>query len=254
MKIAIIGSGAMGGALTRGMLRCGVAKPDELTITARTQATLDTFADTGVGRTTDNKAAAAGADIVVIAVKPWLVEQVVKEIQPTAAQTLVVLAAGVDARQLREWTEDLPRIATVIPNIAIAMGQSMSFVAPVNTDGAQTEAIAAMFRKMGDAVVTDAQHLAAGTALASCGIAYAMRYVRAATEGGVEIGFRAADAQRIVLQTMAGAVALLQSSGMHPEAAIDQVTTAGGMTIRGLNAMEAGGFTTSVIAGLKGCL
>jgi pyrroline-5-carboxylate reductase len=78
-----------------------------------------------------------------------------------------------------------------------------------------------------------------------------MRYVRAASEGGVELGFKAADAQRIVMQTMKGAVELLQASGMHPEAAIDLVTTPGGVTIRGLNAMEEAGFTHAVIHGLK---
>jgi len=88
-------------------------------------------------------------------------------------------------------------------------------------------------------------------ALASCGIAYVMRYIRAASEGGVELGMYASDAKKIVMQTMLGAVKLLESTGNHPEAEIDKVTTPGGITIRGLNAMEANGFTTAVIEGLK---
>lgn len=88
-------------------------------------------------------------------------------------------------------------------------------------------------------------------ALASCGIAYAMRYVRAATEGGVELGFKADAAKDIVLQTIKGAALLLQKSGANPEAEIDKVTTPGGFTIRGLNAMEKEGFTNAVIEGLK---
>lgn len=251
MKIAVIGAGAMGGATVRGMLRAGVALKGNITITARSQATLDRFADTGVVRTLDNRKAAATADMVIIAVKPWIVEQVLREIEPTEAQTLIVLAAGVSPADLIKWTEGLPAIITVIPNIAIEYCQSMSFIAPVKATEEQTAAVEAMFREMGDVVLTDQQHLAAGTALASCGIAYAMRYVRAATEGGVELGFRAAEAQRIVVQTVAGATALLQATGCHPEAAIDKVTTAGGMTIRGLNAMEQAGFTNAVIQGLK---
>ncbi|MBP5235107.1 MAG: pyrroline-5-carboxylate reductase, partial [Bacteroidales bacterium] len=99
-------------------------------------------------------------------------------------------------------------------------------------------------------VITEKQ-LPAATALASCGIAYAMRYVRAASEGGVELGFKADLAEKIVLQTMRGAVDLLKASGNHPEAEIDKVTTPGGLTIKGLNAMEEAGFTNSVIRGLK---
>ena len=104
---------------------------------------------------------------------------------------------------------------------------------------------------MGQTIITEERLLGAGTTLASCGIAYAMRYVRAASEGGVELGFKADQAKDIVLQTMKGAVALLQASGLHPEAAIDLVTTPGGLTIKGLNEMEHAGFTSAVIRGLK---
>ena len=100
-------------------------------------------------------------------------------------------------------------------------------------------------------ILSDEQHLAAGTTLTSCGIAYAMRYIRAASEGGVELGFKADDAKAIVMQTMKGAVELLEASGLHPEAAIDLVTTPGGVTIKGLNEMEHAGFTSAVIRGLK---
>ena len=105
--------------------------------------------------------------------------------------------------------------------------------------------------RLGQTRVVGEKQLRAGTLLASCGIAYAMRYIRAASEGGVEIGFRADDAKDIVLQTVKGAVALLQATGEHPEQAIDRVTTPGGITIRGLNAMEQAGFTKAVVEGLK---
>ena len=108
-----------------------------------------------------------------------------------------------------------------------------------------------IFDEMGSTLITDFQHLAAGTTLASCGIAYAMRYIRAASEGGVELGFKADVAKDIVMQTVLGAVKLLQASGMHPEQAIDLVTTPGGVTIKGLNEMEHAGFTSAVIRGLK---
>ena len=111
--------------------------------------------------------------------------------------------------------------------------------------------ILAIFKELGEAMIIEERLMGAGMALASCGIAYAMRYVRAATEGGVELGMYAKDAQHIVEQTLVGAVELLRANKSHPEAEIDRVTTPGGITIRGLNAMEENGFTNSVIKGLK---
>ena len=139
----------------------------------------------------------------------------------------------------------------VIPNIAIAQLESMTFIAPVVADAQQIAKVKELFDTMGHTIITDEQHLGAGTTLASCGIAYAMRYIRAASEGGVELGFKADDAKQIVMQTMKGAVTLLEATGLHPEAAIDLVTTPGGVTIKGLNEMEHSGFTSSVIKGLK---
>ena len=128
---------------------------------------------------------------------------------------------------------------------------SMTFIVPVGASEQETQTVCDIFNEMGNTLITDEQHLAAGTTLASCGIAYAMRYIRAASEGGVELGFKADEAKKIVMQTMKGAVELLEASGMHPEAAIDLVTTPGGVTIKGLNEMEHTGFTSSVIRGLK---
>ena len=101
----------------------------------------------------------------------------------------------------------------------------MTFIVPVDATEDQIRTVVNIFDEMGNTLITDEQHLAAGTTLASCGIAYAMRYIRAASEGGVELGFKADDAKKIVMQTMKGAVELLEASGMHPEQAIDLVTT-----------------------------
>ena len=139
----------------------------------------------------------------------------------------------------------------VIPNIAIAQLQSMTFVVPVGATDEQTNTVKAFFNSMGQTIITEENHLSAGTTLASCGIAYAMRYIRAASEGGVELGFKADEAKQIVMQTIKGAVELLQATGLHPEAAIDLVTTPSGVTIKGLNEMEHAGFTSAVIRGLK---
>jgi pyrroline-5-carboxylate reductase len=187
------------------------------------------------------------------------VEQVLKgirEVMDYDKQILVVVAAGVKSESIKEWmAKDGGKLIPtflVIPNIAIAQLASMTFIAPaMAVEQQHTDAIQNLFDSMGKSIITDEQHLGAGTTLASCGIAYAMRYIRAAAEGGVELGFKADEAKQIVMQTMKGAVTLLEATGLHPEAAIDLVTTPGGVTIKGLNEMEHAGFTSSVIKGLK---
>ncbi len=255
MKIAMIGAGAMGGATVEGLIKGERFRNEDITVADPSQQVVEKFSRQGVSVTTDNQLAAQGADIVCVCVKPWLVEQVlkgIKDVLDAKKQILIVIAAGVSSAKIKEWLPDCPPLFLMIPNIAIAQLASMTFIVPCGAvSQQQTELVKAIFDEMGQTIITDEQHLAAGTTLASCGIAYAMRYIRAASEGGVELGFKADDAKQIVMQTMKGAVELLQASGLHPEAAIDLVTTPGGVTIKGLNEMEHAGFTSSVIKGLK---
>jgi len=256
MKITIIGAGSMGGAIARGLLKSNTMATQDITVTAKTEKTLSAFERDGMRTSADNRRAVVGADIVCLAVKPWLVESVIGEIKDSldySCQMIISVAAGVSARQLTAWLErggEVPPLFLVIPNTAIAELASMTFIVPVGATAEQTAAVEAVFNNMGRTLITDEQHLGAGMMLASCGIAFAMRYVRASAEGGVELGFKADVAKDIVLQTLQGAVSLLQANGNHPEAEIDKVTTPGGITIRGLNAMEHAGFTSAVIRGL----
>lgn len=245
MRITIIGAGNMGGALARGWHAAGL---DKLTVTARTNETLERLQGDcpGISTTTDNAEAVSRADIVVLAVKPWLVEQVVKEIRPRLdleKQTIVSVAANIGTCQLRQWLEcDNARVAYAMPNIAAQYGQSMTFVT--------CDSVADLFRRVGQVMVVEERLIAPGMAMAGCGIAYVMRFIRAMQEGGVQMGLYPQQAKDIALQAIQGAVTLLQQTGLHPEAAIDRVTTPGGLTIKGLNAMEKAGFTNAVIEGL----
>lgn len=248
----------MGGAMVQGFLKGDMFNGSDITVANPSRGALDRFSGTGVNLTFDNKEAAAVADIVCVVVKPWIAEKVLKEIKPILdydRQMLVVVVAGLASEKITEWMTNvdgamLP-LFLVIPNTAIAERSSMTFIVPVGADEAQVNIVKNVFDDTGLSLVIEERLLPAGTTLASCGIAYAMRYVRAATEGGVELGFRAEDAKRIVLQTVKGAVDLLQANGNHPEVEIDKVTTPGGLTIRGLNEMEHAGFTSAVIRGLK---
>lgn len=248
----------MGGATVEGLLQGRTFHAEDITVADPSQQALERFATSGASLTTDNSVAAEHADIVCVVVKPWLVEPVLKEIKDTLdykKQMLIVIAAGVASEKILGWLDkgDGMRIPLflVIPNTAIAVKSSMTFIVPIGASEEQTKTVVGIFDEVGSTIVTAEHQLASGTTLASCGIAYAMRYIRAATEGGVELGFKAKDAQQIVQQTVKGAVELLQATGHHPEEEIDKVTTPGGLTIRGLNEMEHAGFTSAVIRGLK---
>lgn len=247
----------MGGAMLDGFLRSGKFAAADISISNPHTDRLASYSEQGVHVSADNRVAAAWGDVVFVVVKPWLVEGVMEEIGDVLdaeRQKLVVVAAGLKAEQLKSWVEyegKCPSTFFALPNTAIAVGASMTFVTTVCGTADDDSAIKDVFDTVGETLFVEARQFGAGMALASCGIAYAMRYVRAATEGGVELGFKAGTAKDIVLQTIKGAALLLQQSGANPEDEIDKVTTPGGFTIRGLNAMEREGFTNAVVEGLR---
>lgn len=258
MKLAIIGTGNMGGAIARGLIASGTWQAADLICTAKSDSGLARIQATlpGVQATRDNRLAAREADIIILAVKPWFIGDVIEEIRPVLdinRQLIVSVAAGVSLKEMELLlaAPEAPALFRAIPNTAVEVLDGVTFICRKNATDEQTALVHDLFAALGYTMVTDEQHLAAGTALASCGIAFAMRYIRAAMEGGVELGFRPEEAARIVEHTVHGAASLLLQSGMHPEVAIDKVTTAGGITIKGLNAMERSGFTAAVIDGLK---
>lgn len=239
MKIAVIGAGNMGGALIKGWAKSGLTT--DLIITTQTKKTLDRFAQDYPGITTmlDNVAAVAEADIVVIAVKPWLVQQVIAQIEHTLKDKLLVsVAAGIRHERIDVYA---------MPNIAAEFGESMTFI----EEAEKAETVSKLFEKVGQCRIVPQRLMPAGMMMAGCGIAYVMRFLRAMMEGGVEMGFYPDEAKQIAMQTMQGAVAFLRETKLHPEAAIDKVTTPGGITIKGLNELDHAAFSSAVIRCLK---
>lgn len=256
-KFAIIGTGNMGGALIRGFISRNICAADEIICTAKSEQTRERIANEnpGVVVSANNADAVCDAEVVILAVKPWLAESVMSEIRGsfgTKTRALISVAAGVSLEKLRALagTPTLP-IFVAIPNTAIAIAQSMTFVAADSASDTETQRVCEIFSKLGSVALVPEKQLAAGTAVASCGIAFAMRYIRAAMEGGIELGLPASVARAAVLQTIKGAAELLTETGEHPEEAIDKVTTPGGITIRGLNKMEENGFSAAVVQGLR---
>lgn len=257
MKITIIGAGNMGGAIARALSVGTYSSPAEITCTARSAGTLEKFSK-DFNLTTDNHTAVQGAELVIFAVKPWLMEEVVKDVAPymdLQSQMVASVAAGISFAQLGEWlgTNDAVMFR-IIPNTAIEIGSGVTFVSSNNASAVQTDMVVAMFEQMGCAFHVEEAMMAAGTALASCGIAYAMKYIQASAAGGEALGFDPEQARRIVEYTVKGAAELLLATGNPPQTEIDKVTTPGGLTMKGLNAMEESGFTRAVDNGLKACL
>ncbi len=257
MKAAFIGCGNIGGAVARGLYRKHIVSAADMTCCDLAPAHLEQFKalDGAIGTTVNSRIAVRDADLIVVAVKPWHVESTLayfKDYLDYSRQNLVVIAAGVSFKILTDYLGDKnATLFRVIPNTAVAVGSSMTFVSALNSTAERTGRIVDIFNSLGSAMLIPESQMGAATALASCGIAYAMRYMRASMEGGVELGFAAQEALQIVLNTVKGAADLLLDSGEHPEVEIDRVCTPGGVTIRGLNEMEKEGFSRSVIAGLR---
>lgn len=257
MRISIIGAGNMGGAIARGIAGTIAAGQSDhtLVVSNPSQGKLDAlksefpFIETHTG----NADAIECADMVILAVKPWLVEQVLKEAGAHLGKEtiLVSVAAGIKLDSLEDMAGEKHRaVYRAMPNTAAAVGRSLTFVAGMNTTPESDKAVKKIFENVGTVMMIEERLMGAGTSLSGCGIAYIFRFMRAMQEGGVQLGFYPENALKIVAQTMEGALKLLETNGSHPEQEIDKVTTPGGLTIKGLNAMEQAGFTNAVIQGL----
>lgn len=253
MKITVIGAGNMGGAIIRGLVASKRLDAADITAVAVSAKTLDNMRALGVKATDDAVEATKTADVILLAVKPWLVESVAAQIAPAVKKDALVgsVAAGIGFDTLAAYFGDDAPLFRIMPNTAVTVGEGMTFVTAQNATAEQAKTIVSLFEPLGMVMEVPEKLFDGGMALASCGIAYALRYVRAAMEGGIELGIPPLMAQTIVAQTIKGAAEILLRTGNHPEAEIDRVTTPGGITIKGLNAMEANGFTHAVIEGLK---
>jgi pyrroline-5-carboxylate reductase len=256
LQIAIIGAGNMGGAIARGLSKGTLIDAKNIRVSDVSQVNLQAINsfDSEIVVNSSNLDIIKDADIIVLAVKPWLVEVIAKEIESKIdykKQIIVSIAAGVDFAKLTDYFDTDATMFRVIPNTAIDVLQSVSTISAFNANAEKEELILSLFAELGKAFLVPETQLNAFMALSSCGIAYAFRYIRAAMEGGVEMGIYPNVAKEVVIQTLRGAIDLLETNGTHPEVEIDKVTTPGGITIKGLNEMEANGFTNAVIKGLK---
>ena len=251
-KIAIIGGGNLGTAIAEGLIKSKFCKASDITITKRNTATLKPLESKGVKVTSDNAAAVKPASLVILAVKPFQVAEVLngfkKELTPK--HVLVSVITGVLIREIEEMIKKKIPVFRAMPNTAIAIQESMTCISYSNAAEKDIQCVKQLFEVLGKVAVIDEKLMDAATVLGACGTAYAMRYIRANIQGGIEIGFDAVTANLIAAQTVKGAAELLLQKGTHPEQEIDKVTTPKGCTIAGLNEMEHQGFSSSLIKGI----
>ncbi|RKD91361.1 pyrroline-5-carboxylate reductase [Mangrovibacterium diazotrophicum] len=251
-KIAIIGAGNMGGAIANGILKSGYLPASSISISDPREAKLNELKALGFAATSDNAEAVKSAELVIFAVKPYHIQGVIELLKDvlTPDKILVSIVAGVNLKDLAEMAGADKKILRVMPNTAISIQESMTCIAGNGNTKDCLEMVKELFDQLGETVIISEELMGAATVLASCGTAFALRYVRAAMQGGIEMGFGAEMAQFITAQTVKGAVQLIMDTGNHPEREIDKVTTPRGVTITGINEMEHQGFSSSVIQGL----
>ena len=253
-RITIIGGGNMGSAVAKGIVAAGLIKPENITITRRDPLHLEALKQQGFRTLTNNVEAVHNADIVLFAVKPWLTISVIQEVAqhiPDGALVMSV-ATGISLEQIDEALGGKHAIVRAMPNTAAEVQQSVTALCLKGTTDEQAAIANEIFGQLGLAVVVSEQLMPAITALASCGIAHALRFIRAMMESGIEMGLTSSQSAQIAAQTVKGAAELILKNGSHPEVEIDKVCTPKGVTITGINAMEHAGFTSAVIKGIMG--
>ena len=252
-KIAIIGCGNLGTSIANGLLMRGDFDPKNLTLTKRNTASLTEFESKGVMVHSDNAAAVKNADLVLLGVKPYNVANILKEINPVLdpqKQIIISLATGVTLKEMYEVLDPHTVTFRAMPNIAADIQESITCICQQQASPIQVDIIKELFDSIGFTISIDETLMEAATVLGACGIAYVLRFMRAMIQGGIQIGFDSVTASKIVNQTVKGAAELMIQKNIHPEAAIDKVTTPKGCTIVGLNEMEHQGFSSAMVRGV----
>jgi pyrroline-5-carboxylate reductase len=252
-KIAILGGGNIGKAIANGLLASGKNKASDLIVTRRNLKHLEDLKQKGVSVTSDNAQAVRDSSMVILCVQPTqvndLVDEIRDELEP-GKHVFSFVVAAYEVKDMRELIGDGVPVVRVMPNTAIAIRESMTCLATHEGSDGALQKVQGIFDQLGSTMIIREKLMGAATILGACGIAYFMRFIRAASQGGIQVGFHADEAQAIAAQTARGAASLLLQTGTHPEDEIDKVTTPRGCTIAGLNEMEHFGLSSAVIKGI----
>ncbi|MDE6135494.1 MAG: NAD(P)-binding domain-containing protein [Muribaculaceae bacterium] len=254
--ILIVGAGNIGTAMARGIAR----SRHHVIVYNRSSHRLDQFADDSDFTTVCDLRDAVRTyrpSVTVICVEGDAVRPVIDEMGPELGKcrpVTVSCAAAASLADLEGWLRPYlkkPGVVRLLPTIAATEGVSANLVCSSGVGNEELEVLRKLFAATGSWYEIPEKDFGAAMALTSCGIAFALRYIRACSEAGVELGLAPAQAAAMTASALEGAAAMLRATGLHPEVLVDRVTTPGGLTIRGLNAMEANGFSAAVNSGIK---
>ncbi|QLG45765.1 pyrroline-5-carboxylate reductase [Costertonia aggregata] len=251
MKIAIIGTGNLGLSIAKGVLHSNGAT--SMYMTKRNVESIKAFESYGnVTVTSDNREAVQNSDILIFAVQPGHFSQILKDIKDLLTEKHVVISTitGFSISKIESIIGTDNYVIRSMPNTAISVGKSMTCVCANEMGKKRIDLAKAIFNRMGHSLEIPEEKMQAATVICASGIAFWMRLIRATTQGAIQLGFDAKEAQELAMHTCNGAASLLIESGNHPEEEIDRVTTPMGCTIKGLNEMEHQGLSSSLIRGI----
>lgn len=252
-SVAILGGGNLGRALAVGWTERGPYRPESVCLTRRRPEKLADLAERGHPVGSDNLEAVRRSDVVLFAVQPQQIDGLLDEISEVldpARHRLVSVVSGVPISRIRQRVGPSIPVVRAMPNMAVSIGESMTCIAADERGEECLSETAALFDLVGRTLVIPEEMMIPATALCACGVAFFLRSIRAASQGGIEIGFHPEEALFLAAQTAKGAASLLLSEERHPESEIDRVTTPRGCTIAGLNEMEHQGFSSALIKGI----
>jgi len=252
-RIAILGAGNIGGAIASGLVDSGRFLAEDIALTRKRVHLLADLKARGFLVTADNREAADRSEVILITVEPQQLDRILAEVGPAlkpGRHIVISVVTGASIAQISRHVCEGVAVGRAMPNTAIAIREAMTCIASADRNGPAIEAATSIFETVGKTLVIDEELMTAATALGACGIAFFLRAIRAASQGGIEIGFHARDALAIAAQTARGAATLLLRTDHHPEYEIDRVTTPRGCTIAGLNQMEHEGFSSAMIKGI----
>jgi pyrroline-5-carboxylate reductase len=250
-KIGIIGAGKIGAAIARGVIRAGLVRQEQVMASDVSAALTEALsAEMGVQTTADNGALCDFADIVILAVKPQIVDGVAREIAKklSAAKLLVSVAAGVPLVRIETRLSPGARVIRVMPNLPCVVGAGAAgYAAGAHATAADLEHVGAILNSFGVAMAVEEKYLDAVTGLSGSGPAYVFLFIEALADGGVQAGLARDVALKLAMQTVYGAARLALESSKHPGELKDEVASPGGTTIAGIYALEQKGFRGAVM-------
>jgi pyrroline-5-carboxylate reductase len=253
-KIAILGGGNIGVSIAQGLGNSSEYSVENIIVTRRKTELLQHLAEKGFVVQADNRDAVRRSDIIIIAVRPQQTNDLLDEIKSEIDENRHVVISIVSGASIKDISDRIGKKVPVVramPNIAIAIGESMTCISVNDASDDVLKISRDIFNTVGQTEIIEEELMTPATALCACGVAFFLRAIRAASQGGIEIGFHPEEALPMAAQTAKGAAALLLSMSNHPESEIDKVTTPRGCTISGLNEMEHFGFSSAMIKGIK---